>query len=187
MWGCEGQLPSGIAFGRPRDLIALPAIFTQSYLFSLPPLCLVSRESGPLRLCILCNLGWVACWCPGFSPSGFGFRGLVLPTPLPLVCRLSSSQYDCFCLSLSPSPVTPFPMSLVGFWQGVSWNVCIWAAILAWETLQSLSTIVQVRWLGTNTNPTCSSFDTPQVFQQCSYSVIAPQTELQVCPNRYRL
>ena len=61
MWGWEGQLPSGIAFGRSRDLIASLAVFTQSYLFSLPPLCPVSRQSGPLHLCILWNLGWVAC------------------------------------------------------------------------------------------------------------------------------
>ena len=68
MWGWESQLPSGIAFGRSRDLIASLAVFTQSYLFSLPPLCPVSRQSGPLHLCILWNLGWVACWCPDFSP-----------------------------------------------------------------------------------------------------------------------
>lgn len=82
---------------------------------------------------------------PRFLSSGFGFRGLVLPTHLPLVCRLSSSQYNCCRLSLFPSPVTPFPMVMVGFWQGVSWNVHIWAAVLAWETLKSLSTIVQIR------------------------------------------
>lgn len=68
MWGWESKLPSGIAFGRSRDLIASLAVFTQSYLFSLPPLCPVSRQSGPLHLCILWNLGWVACWCPDFSP-----------------------------------------------------------------------------------------------------------------------